>query len=171
MYTSLMIANTVALENPGRFTAVQMGRIVQTIQGWGLGYDMDVCVDLPVCLQYGPAHDILVDVYRALDLGTGTIPGPVCPPGGTMAPIVPSEDHRARRLISRVVEIHRDEDDVAANLRLTGVGTPWYNAYAGRLNKRRHFGTTISRDVLRTHYRDVVEKAQADALRDMRAAA
>lgn len=169
MYTPLTIANTICLERPGRFTPLQLVRLVQLVQGWGLGYGMDVCSETPVCWQYGPAHESLSETYRSLGMPDAPILHPLVPMMGTAAPTVPTCDHRARRLVLRVIEIHEAHgDDDVADL-LTGHATPWRNAYGDRENRRRLFGTPISKEVLQRHYSVVVEQAQLRALRDMRA--
>lgn len=168
MYTPLTIANTICIERPGRFRPLQLVQMVHLVQGWGLGYGMDVCSETPICWQYGPAHESLSDTYRSLGMPDAPVTHPVIPRMGTAAPEIPASDHRARRLVLRVVEIHETHADEDLADLLTGPGSPWRNAYGDRDNRRRLFGTPISKKVLQRHYSLVVEQAQLRALRDMR---
>jgi uncharacterized phage-associated protein len=171
MYTPLMIANAIAEENPVRFDSLQMIKLVQMVQGWGLAVKMDVCVELPVCWQHGPVHVSLRETYRGLHMLDRPIQGPVCPAEGTAVPIVPTSDHRARHLIRRIVELYGDFTGLQMSSIMHAAGTPWHDAYGGRIARRRLFGTPISKDKLRAYYEVVYREAEAEELRRMRIAA
>lgn len=171
MYTPLMIANAIAEENPGRFDAMQINKLVQMVQGWGLAIKMDICVEQPVCWQHGPVLVSLRETYRGLYLQDRRIPGPVCPAEGSAVPVVPESDHRVRHLIRRIVELYGDFTGLQLSAIMHASGTPWHDAYGSRIARRRLFGTPLSKDKLRAYYDRVYHEANAEALANMRSAA
>jgi uncharacterized phage-associated protein len=151
-----MIANSIVRAHPSRFDLLQVCKLVQIVQGWGLEGGKKVVDESPVAWEFGPMHASLYQAlrYNGLTSAKQKIAGPITPPLGTIAPLVPFEDSWTHALISQVVELYGNFTGTQLSAMLNRVGSPWHEVYGAfpKLRASLH-GMPINDAVIVKHYR------------------